>query len=129
MSEPVQTDWNDDRVNHLVGRVLRVGVLLAALLVLVGAAIYLPKHGAELADYAVFNKAATGILDPAGLLAGLLAFNGVALIELGLLVLIATPITSVLLSGYGFYRQHDVLYVVVSAIVFAILLFSLFVVR
>jgi uncharacterized membrane protein len=116
-------------VDHAIGLILRLGVMLAALIVLVGAALYLWQHGGELPDYRVFDRSATGILDFPALVSGLLAFNGEAVIELGLLVLIATPLSRVVLAAYAFYRQHDMVYVVVSVIVFAIVLFSLFVVR
>jgi uncharacterized membrane protein len=46
-------------------------------------------------------------------------------IQLGLLLLVATPIARVALSLIGFFRQGDRKYVVITAIVLGILLFSL----
>jgi uncharacterized membrane protein len=129
MSDHARPDWDDTRVDHAIGMILRLGVMIAALIVLVGAVLYLWQHGGQLPDYTVFHKSANGILNPQALLSGVLALNGVAIIELGLLVLIATPMSRVVLAAYAFHRQHDTLYVVVSIVVFAIVLFSLFVVR
>ena len=46
--------WSDDAVELLVGRLLRVGVLAAAALVLVGGILYLARHALEPAHGAVF---------------------------------------------------------------------------
>ena len=48
-----------------------------------------------------------------------------AIIQLGLLLLIATPIARVALAAVGFYLEKDRVYVAVSLIVFSILLFSI----
>ena len=46
-------------------------------------------------------------------------------VQLGLLLLIATPIARVVLAAVGFAFERDRMYVVVSLIVLAVLLFSL----
>ena len=48
-----------------------------------------------------------------------------AMIQLGLLLLIATPVFRVALAAVGFYLEGDRLYVGVSVIVLTILLLSL----
>jgi uncharacterized membrane protein len=58
--------------------------------------------------------------------AGALALRGQWVIQLGLLVLIATPIARVAFALLAFARQRDGIYVAVSALVLAVLLFSLF---
>jgi uncharacterized membrane protein len=46
-------------------------------------------------------------------------------IQLGILVLIATPVARVLFSMLGFALERDWMYVVITAIVLALLLYSL----
>jgi uncharacterized membrane protein len=47
-------------------------------------------------------------------------------IMLGLLLLVATPVARVVFSVAGFLRERDFLYVVLTLIVLAVLLSSLF---
>jgi len=51
--------------------------------------------------------------------------SGRGLVQLGLLLLIATPIARVVFSIVGFVRQRDWLYVGVTAVVLALLAYSL----
>jgi uncharacterized membrane protein len=50
-------------------------------------------------------------------------------IQLGLLLLIATPVVRVILAGIGFLMERDQLYFWVSATVLAVLLYSLWHIR
>ena len=52
------------------------------------------------------------------------ALNSLGIIQLGLLVLIATPIVRVILSVVAFVLERDLLYVVVTSIVLGVLLYS-----
>jgi uncharacterized membrane protein len=54
-----------------------------------------------------------------------LSFRGRGIIQLGLLLLIATPIARVALSVVAFAIQRDRLYVVATLIVLAVLMYSL----
>jgi uncharacterized membrane protein len=51
--------------------------------------------------------------------------SGRGLIQLGLLVLIATPIARVISSTIGFLLRRDLLYVAISFFVLALLAYSL----
>ena len=53
-------------------------------------------------------------------------FHGQAIIQFGLLLLIATPVARVAFSAVGFAIERDSMYVVITLIVLAILLYSLF---
>ncbi|PYX18941.1 MAG: DUF1634 domain-containing protein, partial [Acidobacteria bacterium] len=46
-----QTRWTDQKVEDIIGNLLRAGVILSALVVCVGAIVYLARHGQEPADY------------------------------------------------------------------------------
>ena len=60
-----------------------------------------------------------------GILHEALVLSGRGLIQLGLLILIATPIARVAFSFFAFLYQRDWLYVVVTLMVLGLLLYSL----
>ena len=118
--------WTDRKVEDLVGNLLRAGVTLAALVVFCGAVVYLARHGAEPADYRVFHGEANQLRTIPGVLHEAFAFQGRGIMQLGLLLLIATPVARVVLSILGFAAERDRMYVGFATIVLAILLYSLF---
>ena len=56
----------------------------------------------------------------------MIAFHGQAIIQFGLLLLIATPVARVAFSAVAFASRGDYMYVVITLIVLAVLLYSLF---
>jgi uncharacterized membrane protein len=60
-----------------------------------------------------------------GILADATAFRGRGIIQLGLLLLIATPVARVAFSVVAFALERERLYVIVTLAVLAVLLFSL----
>jgi uncharacterized membrane protein len=118
--------WTDQRVDEMIGNLLRAGVLTAAVLALVGGVIFLARHGGEPSDHRQFHGEPPDFRGPVGVVRNALALSGRGLIQLGLLVLIATPVARVVFSVFAFFRQRDHTYVVVTLIVLAVLLYSLF---
>jgi len=118
--------WKDQDVEQIVGNLLRAGVLLSAFIVGLGGAFYLYRHGKEEADYGDFQLQPVEFRTPLGIIRSAGELSGRALIQLGLLVLIATPVARVAFSVYAFIRERDSSYVVITLIVLAVLLFSLF---
>lgn len=117
--------WTDQRVEVIIGNLLRAGVVVAAAVVLVGAAVYLVRHGSAAPHYAVFQGEPTDLRTPSGVIADAVAMRGRGIIQLGLLLLLATPVARVAFSVFAFAMERDVLYVVVTLIVLAVLAFSL----
>jgi uncharacterized membrane protein len=122
---------DDAKMDQTLGNLLRAGVLLAAFVTAVGGAIYLAKRWNEgapdLHQFAYADKAPPSELSSvAGIAAYAFNGHGAGLIQLGVLLLIATPVARVAFSVYAFARQRDRLYVVVTVVVLALLLFSLF---
>ncbi len=109
----------------LIGNLLRAGVIIAASVVSLGGIIYIFRHGFELAEYKVFLREPADLCSIGGILRNAFSGHGRGLIQLGLLLLIATPIARVALSIFEFARKHDTLYVIVTLIVFSILIYSL----
>jgi len=62
-----------------------------------------------------------------GLLNGIVSFAPFSWIELGVIILIATPVARVLISVFLFAAEKDRLYVLITAVVLALLLFSMLV--
>jgi uncharacterized membrane protein len=118
-------EWTDQYVEELIGTLLRVGVTLAAAVVLFGGTVYLVRHGLAAPQYHVFVGEPTDLRRLSGIVKDALAFRARGLIQLGLLLLIATPIARVAFSVAAFALQGDRLYVVVTLIVLAVLMYSL----
>jgi len=113
-------------MDAIIGSLLRTGVTLAAALVLIGGLIYLFRHGAEPPSYAVFRGEPADLRTITGIFHDVRSLRGRGIIQLGLLVLIATPVARVAFLVYAFARQRDMLYTAVALIVLALLAFSLF---
>jgi len=117
--------WTDQKVEGVIGNLLRTGVILSATVVLIGAAIYLVRHGGSPADYRVFQGEPNDLRSLPGIIQRSIHLSGRGIIQLGLLVLIATPVARVAFAIYGFAAEGDRLYVAFSALVLAVLLYSL----
>jgi uncharacterized membrane protein len=117
--------WNDRKMDIFIGDLLRAGVLSSALVVLVGAIIYLVGNGRSPADYRLFHSEPSDFRTVRGVLRDAIALRGRGIIQLGLLLLIATPVARVAFSIFGFAREHDHLYAIVAAIVLLILVYAL----
>lgn len=118
--------WNDKRLEAVVGVMLRTGVMLAAAVVLTGGVLYLFQNHGPRADYRHFHGMPVRLISVGAILHGVAAFDARSIIMLGLLLLIATPVARVAMCIVGFLLERDKLYVAVSMVVFAILIYSLF---
>jgi uncharacterized membrane protein len=116
---------DDLEMEAIMGRLLRTGVILAALVVLVGGIFYLRQMRGPRPDYSIFHGTARELRSPAAVLSMLPSANSKAIIQFGLLLLIATPIARVIFGAVGFFAEKDWLYVAVSLTVLAVLLYSL----
>ena len=118
--------WRDRRIEVILGNLLRTGVLISAAVVLLGASIYLSRHAHDPADYRVFRGEPSEYRTIRGVIQSVIVGQGrgQGLIQLGLLLLIATPIARVAFSVVGFAIERDRLYVACTLIVLAVLLYS-----
>ena len=123
---PAQRDWTDQRIENVLGNLLRSGVLLSALVVSIGGAIYLIRHGQEPVNFRVFRGEPADLRSVRGIIRDALELRGQGIIQLGLLLLIATPVARVAFSIFGFTEERDGMYVAFTLIVFSVLLYSLF---
>jgi len=123
---PAERNWTDQRIENILANLLRAGVLLSALVVLIGGVIYLVRHGHAPVDYRVFRGEPALLRTIRGTARDAFELRGQGIIQLGLLLLIATPVARVAFSIFGFAEERDGLYVVFTVIVFSVLLYSLF---
>ncbi len=117
--------WTDRRIDRIIGTLLKVGVTLSALVVLVGGGIYLARHGMEVSDYRIFRGEPSDLRNVPGIVKEALTLHGRGIVQIGLLMLIATPVARVAFAVLAFAMQRDRTYVTVTLIVLAILLYSL----
>lgn len=118
-------NWTDKTIEEIVGNLLRVGVSLSAFVVSMGAVIYLARHGREPANYRVFHGEPSDLRSLSGIVRDAFHLRGRGIIQLGLLLLIATPVARVAFSIWGFAEEHDRLYMIFTGIVLIVLLYSL----
>ncbi len=116
---------NDRRLETIIGRLLQIGVLLAAATVFAGGVFYLSQSPYGHVDYRSFVPSGPRLTSFAGIVRSAAHFESLGLIQFGLLILIATPVARVAMAVVGFALERDRLYTVVSLIVLVILAFSL----
>ena len=126
MQTSKSSEWNDQRVELTIGTLLRAGVLLSAAVVAFGGIVYLARHGHAIVSYRDFRGGSSPLRSVSGIFRGLARFSGSAIIQLGLLLLIATPVARVVFSAVAFLRERDYLYVALTLTVLAVLCYSLF---
>ncbi|MBF2076213.1 MAG: DUF1634 domain-containing protein [Synechococcales cyanobacterium C42_A2020_086] len=124
MSRRTRT-WSDEQIEQTVGNLLRFGVLLAAGVVALGGVLYLFRYGNTTPDYHIFRGEPSSLRSPTGIVSEALLLERRGLIQLGLLLLIATPIARVAFSVVAFWKQRDHLYVAITLVVLGILCVSL----
>ena len=117
---------DDDRVEGLIAHLLRADVVIAALVVIGGAVPYLAKHPRAHADYRAFHSQPDNLKSVHGIIGTALSGDPRGIMQLGLLLLIATPIARVMFSAVAFAIDGDRMYVEFTLLVLAVLLYSLF---
>ncbi|HXI21465.1 MAG TPA: DUF1634 domain-containing protein [Gemmatimonadales bacterium] len=116
----------EERVERLLGTLLRVGVLVAAAVVLTGGIVYLFRYGGSHPSYGRFAGEPGDLTHATGVVRSALALRPRGVIQFGLLLLVATPVMRVAFSLVAFVRERDRTYVGLTAFVLLILLLSLF---
>jgi uncharacterized membrane protein len=113
-----------------ISSVLRIGVMIAAAIILIGAIFFLagigPSSGNPKQLNDVIGNGGHSIpVSPSGILHGVAAGNGIAIIQLGVLALILTPMTRVAMTAALFVAQRDRIFVAITSIVFLVLVLGL----
>ncbi|HTW23109.1 MAG TPA: DUF1634 domain-containing protein [Candidatus Baltobacteraceae bacterium] len=122
---PQPASWTDERVEKIIGQLLRAGVILAAAVVFAGGVLYVAKYGHTQPQYTAFHGEPSYLRDVSQIFEQAVSLHAHGLIQFGLLLLIATPVARVAFSVVAFAVERDWLYVAITLIVLAILVYSL----
>jgi uncharacterized membrane protein len=116
-----QRNWTDQKVEIIVGKLLQFGVSFAASVVFLGGVLYFFRYAHTSVNYRSFKGEPSELRDFLLIVRGALHLDSRAVIQFGLLLLIATPVARVAFSVVAFAREHDRTYVAVTLVVLAIL--------
>lgn len=130
MTEPMPTPppdarLSDEHIEQVIGRVLQAGVLIAGTIVSVAGLFYLLRYGAAAPTFGAFHGEPANLRTVRGIVHGAATLHPRAWIQLGLLVLLFTPVARVALLLGAFVLQRDRLYVVIAGVVLALLVVGL----
>jgi uncharacterized membrane protein len=117
--------WSDHAVEQLIGRLLQVGVLLAAIVTMAGGAMLLTQHGGDVMSFTVFQGEPAYLRSIGGVVRSAVAMRSESIVQLGLVLLIATPVVRVAFTLVAFVLQRDRTYVAITSLVLVLLLYGL----
>lgn len=114
-------------IQLLIARTLRWGVGIACALAVVGGAMYLWQHGGDpMKDYTHFpadaESSRTAYTTLEGIFSGVMGLTAVGWIQLGVVVLLLTPMMRVALSLVDFVKERDWLYAFITAVVLSVII-------
>jgi uncharacterized membrane protein len=118
--------WNDEQMRTIIGSLLRIGVLSSAFLVISGGILFFIQHPGETFNYKIFKAEPARLEHFNTIFSEAIDLRSRAVIQLGLILLIATPVARVIFSLFGFFLEKDWVYVTITLIVLLILFYSLF---
>ncbi len=120
-----ETQMSDYDVESVMGKLLITGVIISGTLILIGGIYYLIQHGFSVPQFKTFIGEPSNLRSVRQIFNGVIHLDSLSIIQLGLLLLIATPIARVMFAVIGFFMEKDALYVVISLIVLAIIAYSI----
>jgi uncharacterized membrane protein len=123
--QPRRPILTDEQMDIIIAALLRAGVAAASVVVFAGGIYYLARYGTHLPNYAAFHGEPPEFRTISGIVTAALALRSRGIIEIGLLLLILTPIARVVFSVIAFAIQRDRTYLVVTLIVLAVLVYNL----
>lgn len=109
----------------IIGWILRAGVFISMVVVFIGGVVYIYRHGQSIADYHTFKGVPDFVHNISGILHGIITFRGRAIIQAGIILLIATPVVRVIFSAIGFVLEKDYLYTGITLIVLLVIVISM----
>lgn len=125
MTEKPAHKIGDKDLERIMGNLLRYGVLASLFVVLIGAVFYLFQHGGSSPSYKKFLGEPKRLSEIKDVWRLAWEGRGRSIIQLGLFILIATPIARIVFSIIGYILERDYLYIIITMIVLSVILFSL----
>lgn len=127
MKEDNKAIINDRNIEIFIGQVLRTGVIISCAVAVIGGVLYLLHHGMQtMPDYGTFHGEAASYTSLPGIIKGLGTGSATEIIQLGVAILIATPILRIVLSLASFILEKDKMYVLITLIVLCVIMTSMF---
>lgn len=115
--------FTDVDLNRSVGNLLRLGVILSVITSLVGF-VKLFTEGFVMPKYKMLEMGDSSEKVWGSFWNSLCKGEGMAIIQLGILLLILTPLVRIIFALIGYLKEKDYTYVIISLIVLAIMTVS-----
>jgi len=116
------------RVEIVISTMLRAGVITSVAIIYIGMAVSFVRHPSYANDpqrlTQLTSQDAPFPHSLRDVFSGVMSFRGQAIMALGLLILIATPVLRVAISIVGFVVQKDRVFVAITCTVLALLMLS-----
>ena len=109
-----------------MGRILLWGMIVSAAIVLAGGILFLIQFGGTTASFSNFESTGGGFKTVTGLVRGIRAYSGGALIEAGILLLVLFQYVRVIISAVMFARLRSWFFVGASLFILGVLVYGLF---
>jgi uncharacterized membrane protein len=118
--------WRDNDIEVIIGHMLRLGVLTSATVAIIGGIMYLTEKGSSTEPlHTVFIGEPSNFKNVGAIIHGALLLQSLSIMQLGVLLLIATPIARIVFSFFVFLLERDKMYVFITLIVLVIIAFSM----
>ncbi|KQS92044.1 DUF1634 domain-containing protein [Chryseobacterium sp. 09-1422] len=122
----MRKNFTDVDLNRSVGNLLRLGVILSVITSLIGF-IKLFMEGFKMPrKYKLLDMGTSSEKVWSHFWETLCKGEGMAIIQLGILMLIFTPLMRIIFALIGYLKEKDYTYVIISSIVLAIMAVSFF---
>ena len=125
-SSNLTANTNNDAMRQVIGSLLRWGVILSAAVTAIGGLFFLWAHGAEqVPSYHRYSGTLLQYRNVRQLIGGVVHGNSESLIQVGIMMLIATPVARLVFSLFTFTKEKDFVFAGITLLVLCILAFSM----
>lgn len=121
-----QSYWTQRNTELLIGKMLRLGVVSASFITILGGIVYIFQHNGNIPDFSSYAPIDSYLREIGTIFPRVFQGDGLAIIQLGVAVLIATPVFRVAFSVVAFAIEKDKQYVIITLIVLSIILLNMF---
>lgn len=122
----IQDQASELKMELTMSRLLRAGVVVCCTIMAAGAFLFLWRHGREPAAHHGFSGEPVALRSVHGVVRAALGGSALAMIQLGVLAMIATPVARVAFAVVGFAKLRDWRFAGISLVVLALLAAGLF---
>jgi uncharacterized membrane protein len=126
MKDKVANNEGRKDMRKWISLILRTGVIASAILLLTGGILFAIQHPGTVFSFKSFAGEPERLREVGAIFSEALQFRSRSVMQLGILVLIATPVLRVIFSLIEFLIHRDWIFVLITAIVISTLFYSLF---